>query len=335
MKKKVLKSLLSVVLGASMLLGTAATVAAESTWVPEKDISFVVCFGAGDGSDLTARALVESLDLPVNVVVENITGASGTIGAQEALSRGADGYTLTFLSPANMFSQPLLNDTLTYSLEDWRPIQLLCSPIIATLACNTSMGLETSDDLKAFLESGESFTVGVPSMNGFDYIAATTMFLQMGIYDQVTFIPYDGAANLYQGYLAGEVDFAAFDDMFAAQYVEAGDDISVLLTIDSDRSPFFPDTTCAGEWGIEGLNANKCLWVLGVPADTPDDVCAYLTEKVNEAILDEAYVEWSEKNNHAPYTDLYEAAELQEMMFAQRDAYAEVFRQAGLEVVEY
>lgn len=354
MKKKLLGMLLCATMVASLVVGcgakeeadtpaaTGEVAATEETeteeatgWVPEKDISFVVCFGAGDGSDLTARALVESMNLPVNVVVENITGASGTIGAQEALSRGADGYTLTFLSPANALSQPILNDTLTYTLEDWRPIQLLCSPIIATLACNTDMGLKTSDDLKTFFESGENFTVGVPSMNGFDYIAASTMFLQMGIYDQVTYVPYDGAANLYQGYLAGEVDFAAFDDMFAAQYVEAGDDISVLLTIDSERSLFFPDTVCAGEWGIEGLDANKCMWVVGVPADTPDEVCEYLTEKVNEAILDEAYVAWSDQNNHAPYTDLYEADELMDMLLAQRDAYAEVFRKAGLEVIDY
>lgn len=309
--------------------------AEETGWVPEKDITFLVPFGAGDGLDLTSRALVECTDFPVNTIVENVSGGSGTIGVSEAFSRPADGYTITMLSVANALSQPLLNDTLSYTLEDWKPLQVLCSPIIATLACNTKMGITTSEELKEFLESGEKFTVGVPSMNGFDYVAAITMFMQMGIQDNVTWVTYEGAANLYQGYLAGEVDFAAFDDMFAAKYVDAGDDIHVLLTIDSERSPFFPDLPCGAEWGIEGLEGNKCLWVAAVRSDTPQEICDYLTEKLNEAVLSEEYIKWSEENYHAPYTDLYTPEEIQELLLVERDVYANVFRQAGLDVVEY
>lgn len=312
-----------------------ASAPVETGWTPSKDITFVVPFGAGDGLDLTTRALVDCCDFPVGTTIENITGASGTIGIQEAYSRDADGYTIAMLSVANALSQPILNDTLTYTLRSWRPLQIICSPIIATLACNSSMGINTSDELKAFFESGESFTVGVPSMNGFDYVAAITMFMQMGIQDNVTWVPYDGAANLYQGYLAGEVDFAAFDDMFAAKYVDAGDDIKVLLTIDSERSPFFPDLACGGEWGIEGLEGNKCLWVAAVREDTPDDVCEYLTGKLNEAILSDEYVKWSEENYHAPYTDLYEPDAIMDLLLIERDVYAKVFRDAGLEVIDY
>lgn len=254
-------TLVSLLLCLTLMLGASAAFA--EGWVPEKNISVIVPFGAGDGLDLTSRALLEYCDFPVKTIVENISGGSGTIGIQEAYARPADGYTIAMLSVANALSQPLLNDTLTYTLESWRPLQVLCSPIIATLACNDAMGLETPEDLKAFLESGETFTVGVPSMNGFDYISAITMFMQMGIADNVIWVTYEGAANLYQGFLAGEVDFAAFDDMFAAKYVDAGEDVNVLLTIDSERSPFFPDLPCGAEWGIEGLEGNKCLWVCG------------------------------------------------------------------------
>lgn len=326
-------TLVSLLLCLTLMLGASAAFA--EGWVPEKNISVIVPFGAGDGLDLTSRALLEYCDFPVKTIVENISGGSGTIGIQEAYARPADGYTIAMLSVANALSQPLLNNTLTYTLESWRPLQVLCSPIIATLACNDAMGLETPEDLKAFLESGETFTVGVPSMNGFDYISAITMFMQMGIADNVIWVTYEGAANLYQGFLAGEVDFAAFDDMFAAKYVDEGEDVNVLLTIDSERSPFFPDLPCGAEWGIEGLEGNKCLWVAAVRADTPDDVCEYLTGKLNEAILSEGYIEWSKTNYHAPYTDLYTPDEIMELLLIERDVYANVFRQAGLDVVEY
>lgn len=331
MKKTVMFVLIALIT-VGMLFAAGSS---EQKEFPSKAVTFIVPFGAGDGLDITSRALVNSSSFPKGTRVENITGASGTVGIQEAYSRPADGYTVTMLSVANALSQPLLNDTLTYSLTDWKPIQIICSPIIATLACDSKIGLKTSEDLKKFLHSGKQFTVGVPALNGFDYIAAITMFLQMEIQDNVTWVPYDGAANLYQGYLAGEVDFAAFDDMFAAKYVDAGDDISVLLTIDSERSPFFPDVECAGEWGVTGLDANKCLWVAAVRKETPDDVSSYLTEKINEAILDPKYIEWSKKNYHAPYTDLYTSQEIMDMLLTQRDAYANVFRLAGLDVIDY
>ena len=337
MKQTFNRRLVSLLLVLMMLLVGNAAVAENSAenWVPERNITVIVPFGAGDGLDLTSRALFEYCDFPVKTIIENVSGGSGTIGIQEAYSRPADGYTIAMLSVANALSQPLLNDTLTYTLESWKPLQVICSPIIATLACNSRMGLETPEDLKAFLESGEKFTVGVPSMNGFDYIAAVTMFMQMGIQDNVTWVTYEGAANLYQGYLAGEIDFAAFDDMFAAKYVDAGEDVNVLLTIDSERSPFFPELPCGAEWGIEGLESNKCLWVAAVRADTPDEICAYLTEKINEGLLSEGYIEWSEINYHAPYTDLYTPDEIMDLLLVERDVYANVFRQAGLDVVAY
>ena len=53
-------------------------------------------------------------------------------------------------------------------------------------------------------------------------------------------------------------------------------------------------------------------------ADTPDDVCEYLTGKLNEAILSEGYIEWSKTNYHAPYTDLYTPDEIMELLLIER-----------------
>ena len=66
-----------------------------------------------------------------------------------------------------------------------------------------------------------------------------------------------------------------------------------------------------------------------------DEICAYLTEKINEGLLSEGYIEWSEINYHAPYTDLYTPDEIMDLLLVERDVYANVFRQAGLDVVAY
>ena len=188
----------------------------ESTY-PNDTISFIIPYAAGDGLDTSTRALLENAEFPVNTLVENISGGSGTIGLQDAFGREADGYTVAILSNGPTIAQPLLNDTLTYTLEDWEVLTFTTAPVLAVLGCSASKGIENSDDMKAFLESGEPFTVGVPSMSGFGYVAAASMFNQMGIMDKVTWVSYDGAPALYQAYLSGEIDFATFDDNFAAQ----------------------------------------------------------------------------------------------------------------------
>ena len=86
---------------------------------PSGTISFVVPYAAGDGVDTTTRALLDYADFPVTTLVENISGGSGTIGLQSAFGRDADGYTVALLSNGPTIAQPLLNDTLSYTLEDW------------------------------------------------------------------------------------------------------------------------------------------------------------------------------------------------------------------------
>ena len=143
----------------------------ESTY-PNDTISFIIPYAAGDGLDTSTRALLENAEFPVNTLVENISGGSGTIGLQDAFGREADGYTVAILSNGPTIAQPLLNDTLTYTLEDWEVLTFTTAPVLAVLGCSASKGIENSDDMKAFLESGEPFTVGVPSMSGFGYVAA-------------------------------------------------------------------------------------------------------------------------------------------------------------------
>ena len=309
----------------------ASTGGDESAY-PNGTISFIIPYAAGDGLDTSTRALLENADFPVNTLVENISGGSGTIGLQDAFGRDADGYTVAILSNGPTIAQPLLNDTLTYTLEDWQVLTFTTAPVLAVLGCSASKGIENSDDMKAFLESGEPFTVGVPSMSGFGYVAAASMFNQMGIMDQVTWVSYDGAPALYQAYLSGEIDFATFDDNFAAQYAQAGDSVTIGVVMNDIRSQYFPDVAAAGEWGIEGLGANIGFKAAAVKKGTPADVCEYLTEKINAAVVTEGYQKWCEDNFFGVLSedDIYTGEEAMEMLIQLRETNREVLTAAGL-----
>ncbi|MCH1980457.1 hypothetical protein MCG44_11985 [Lawsonibacter sp. OA9] len=303
----------------------------ESTY-PNDTISFIIPYAAGDGLDTSTRALLENAEFPVNTLVENISGGSGTIGLQDAFGREADGYTVAILSNGPTIAQPLLNDTLTYTLEDWEVLTFTTAPVLAVLGCSASKGIENSDDMKAFLESGEPFTVGVPSMSGFGYVAAASMFNQMGIMDKVTWVSYDGAPALYQAYLSGEIDFATFDDNFAAQYANSGNSVTVGVVMNDIRSQYFPDVAAAGEWGVEGLGANIGFKAAAVKKGTPADVCEYLTKKINAAVVTEGYQKWCEDNYFGVLTeeDIYTGEEAMEMLIQLRETNRTVLTAAGL-----
>ena len=75
-----------------MTLSLAAPAFAE--WVPDKEIKCIVPFGPGGGSDILSRTLIEYMDLPVDMVVVNIEGGAGLVGAQETAVAEPDGYTI-------------------------------------------------------------------------------------------------------------------------------------------------------------------------------------------------------------------------------------------------
>lgn len=312
---------------------TEAAPAENAAGYPENTISFIVPYAAGDGLDTSTRALLENADFPVNTMVENISGGSGTIGLQDAFGREADGYTVAILSNGPTIAQPLLNDTLTYTLEDWQVLTFTTAPVLAVLGCSDSKGIENSDDMKAFLESGEAFTVGVPSMSGFGYVAASAMFNQMGITDQVTWVTYDGAPALYQAYLSGEIDFATFDDNFAAQYAQAGDDVTIGVVMNDIRSQYFPDVAAAGEWGVEGLGSNIGFKAAAVKKGTPEDVCQYLTEKLNAAVVSEGYQKWCQDNFFGVLTeeDIKTGEEAMSMLMDLRETNRVILAADGLQ----
>ena len=90
---------------------------------PEKTITCIVPFAAGGGNDTLTRALSGSIDLPVTIVVQNMDGAGGLIGAQEAYRASNDGYTILSHNPPNLVSQTLSGAS---DVELWKELELIC-----------------------------------------------------------------------------------------------------------------------------------------------------------------------------------------------------------------
>ena len=154
----------------------------------------------------------------------------------------------------------------------------------------------------------------------------------MGIMDNVTWVTYDGAPALYQAYLSGEIDFATFDDNFAAQYANSGDAVTVGVVMNDVRSQYFPDVAAAGEWGVEGLGANIGFKAAAVKKGTPQEICDYLTEKINAAVTSQGYQDWCRDNYFGVLeeSDLYTSEEANSMLLELRETNRTVLTAAGL-----
>jgi len=310
---------------------TEQTTTESGEWVPEKNISLIVPYGAGDGIDILTRTLVDHVDVPVSIVVENISGGGGSIGSEEAFNRDADGYTILCLANSPAISQTILNDTITYNTTDWTPIAEMSARCGIAMCSQPSLGLEGSQDLKEFLESGEKFTFGVPQMSGGVYVAAASTFKEMGIIDNCTFVSYDGIPALYQAYLSGEVDFAAFDDNLALGYEKDNPDAVVTnVILGADKSVFYPELDCIADWGYEGLDGNVIVKYLAVRSDTPAEIIDYLREKFNDAMLTDSYQQWVVENDFGDYPVPFTPEETETTVAQIKDLYYVVFEEAGL-----
>ena len=118
---------------------------------PSGVVSWIAPVAAGAAVDLPTRACAELLDFGT-VVVENIAGASQTLGTAEAASRAADGQTLLTMANACGISQPILNPELAYSLDDFRFLTMLTPSVQATICVKKGSELADIDKLLAYIK---------------------------------------------------------------------------------------------------------------------------------------------------------------------------------------
>ena len=236
---------------------------------PEKPIKFILGFGTGGPTDITARTLADLLgkDLGQNVIVENRTGASGNIATQAVASADADGYSYLIGASPLAVNESLFAD---FPVKFGRDIAAV-TPIGATanvLVVRPSLNIRT---LAEFVQRARSqpdavsyATVGIGSSShlagvAFDMQAATTM-LPIG---------YRGGGEALKDLLGGRVDawFAPIASVLGA--VRAGQ-LVALATTGPQRVPWLPDVPTMAEVGFPGFDIRLWVGVFARP-DLPVD----------------------------------------------------------------
>jgi tripartite-type tricarboxylate transporter receptor subunit TctC len=258
--------------------------AAAQTY-PTRPITMIVPFAAGGPTDVIGRLMADHMGrtLGQNVVVEDVTGAAGTIGVGRVARAAPDGYTLSI----GHWSTHVVNGAiykLPYDLlGDFAPIALLpANPMM--IVTGTAMPAKNLAELVAWIKGSPHVTAGTAGVGSGSHIASVYFEDRTGTHLQL--VPYRGTDPALLDLLAGRIDMM-FDQVSEAMAKLRAGTIRAYAVTAKARSPVAPDVPTVDEAGLPGLYIN--IWYgLWAPKGTPPAVIAKLNAAAKAAMADPA-----------------------------------------------
>ena len=263
-------------------LGGAA--AADAQTYPSRPITMVVPYSAGGPTDTIARIMAERMRGPLGqiIVVENVTGAAGTIGVGKVARAAADGYTISIGHWGTHVVNPAIYALQYDALKDFEPVAMIATNpqlIVAKKAV-------PAQDLQGFIAwlkaNAATATQGTAGHGSASHISG--VYFQNITGARFQFVPYRGAGPAMQDLVAGQVDLMIDQAANSLPQVRAGT-IRAYAVTDKVRLAAAPDIPTVDEAGVPGLHI--AIWhALWMPKGTPIDIIAKLNAAVVDALAD-------------------------------------------------
>ncbi len=272
---------LAALAGLAGLLFAGATAAQA---YPNKPINVIVSFPPGGDTDALARLFAEKLGARVGqtVIVENKTGASGTIGNSFVAKARPDGYTLLF-TPNTLATAPLVlkpGSGAAYDpLTDFTPIVLAGTQSLFVVA-TTASGVTNMKDLVAAVKAGKISNYASPGSGSPMHILGEMFNKSAGI--KLTQIPYRGSGPAIVDLVGGQVPMMYTTLGPVAQHIASGKLVN-LGVADPQRSPLAPNVPTLAEAGFRDAEVGAWQAFVG-PKGLPADVVQTLNGHLNEIL---------------------------------------------------
>jgi tripartite-type tricarboxylate transporter receptor subunit TctC len=251
---------------------------------PSRPITIVVPFAAGGPSDAMSRILAERMKLSLGqpLLIENVTGAAGSIGVARVVHAAPDGYTIGFGHLGTHVANGAIYK-LNYDLvADLEPVVLLPSnPMI--IVSKNDVPAKTLPELIAWLKSRpEPAAAGTAGAGSGSHIAGLYFESTTGV--KLQYVPYRGTGPAMNDLVAGQIDIIVDQLSNSINQVRAGTIRGYAVT-DDKRAESAPDIPTTDEAGVPGLHMT--LWSgLWAPKGTPREIVARLNAAAIEALSD-------------------------------------------------
>ncbi|MFZ1287528.1 MAG: tripartite tricarboxylate transporter substrate-binding protein [Candidatus Phosphoribacter sp.] len=296
---------------------------------PTQTITIVVPFSAGGPTDTVTRLVAEpmSKSLGQQVIVQNVEGAGGTLGAGEVASAKADGYKL-LLHHIGMSTAPALYANLPYKpLEDFKTIGLV-TEVPMTIIGKSDLAPNTLAELVAYAKANKAtITYANAGVGAASQLCGLLIEKAFGV--DLTEVAYKGTGPAMTDLVGGQVDFMCDQTTNTTPQIKAGK-VKVYAVTTAERVKSLPDVPTTTEAGLPDLKVG--VWHgLYAPKGTDDAVIKKLTDALAAALKDPKVIAKMADLGSAPVAaDQVTPAAHTKLLTAQLDLWGPVIKNAGV-----
>jgi tripartite-type tricarboxylate transporter receptor subunit TctC len=269
--------------GLAALLASAAfngTAMAEAAF-PNRTVRIVIPYPAGGGTDTIGRLVADQLSRKWNqpVVVENVGGAAGNVGAAQVFKAVPDGYTMMIASPGPIATNVFLYKDMPFDPARWTSIAVLATgPYVLVL--RKSFDGATVNDLVARAKAAPGkITAATPGVGSVGHLATVQLEMLAGI--RTTQVPYRGLSPAVNDLIAGHVDLM-FDTPTTALALHREGRVKIIATGTSQRVNEFPEIPTIAET-LPGYRA-VTWYAMTAPPGMPAALAERINRDVNEIL---------------------------------------------------
>ena len=264
------------------MFGAAALAQAQA--YPAKTITMVVPFAAGGPTDTVARLVAQSMGtkLKQQIIIENVGGAGGTIGAARVAKASPDGYTL-FLNHIGQSTAPGLYRKLSYNaMDSFEPIGLI-TDVPMTIVARKDFPAKDIKELLAYVKANKAkVTYANAGVGSASHLCG--MLFMTAIGTDLTTVPYKGTGPAMNDLLGGQVDFMCDQTTNTTSQIKGGK-IKAYAVTTKARLASMPDLPTLAESGLPGFEV--AVWHgLYAPKGTPKPIVDALSGALQVALKD-------------------------------------------------
>jgi tripartite-type tricarboxylate transporter receptor subunit TctC len=314
----------------SLLVGASITNASAEDQYPNRPITMVVPFAAGGPTDILGRLIAQSIGpmLGQQVVIEDVTGAGGTIGATRAARADPDGYTMVMGNLGTHAASLGIYRELAYDPRtDFEPVILVAStPMV--LVTRKTLPVHDLDEAIAYAKAHKgNTTMGSAGVGSISHLTLLLFNHLTGA--DVTHVPYRGLSEATNDLLGGQIDMLFDQVVTATPHILDGSENAIVVTI-PQRAASIPNVPSANEAGLPQLQT--VAWTaLFMPKHTPAAIVARINDAVAKA-MDDRIIEkrLAEIGADIPPPEQRSPEALRHLVNSEVDKWVPLIKEAGI-----
>lgn len=315
-------------LGAAGAAITAGSAEAQENF-PDRPVKIIVPYPPGAFNDALGRLVADRMQVALGQpgVVENRSGAGGSVGSTAVAQAAPDGHTILVCNTANMAFNPFIYRSLSYDpVRDFAPLAV-CARLANVLVVNPRvMPVNNVADLLARLRAQPGQVNYASSGSGSSpHLAMELLKARANV--NAVHVPYRGSAPATADLLAGNVGLMFDNVPNVLSHIQAGTMRAIAVT-GSERDPTLPDVPTMQEAGVQGYE--MYVWfAFAAPVRTPAPIVAKLSGMIRQTIADPAIAERIRRLGAEPWTQ--DPAQMAALLRTELDKWGPIIRAAGIQ----